>query len=485
MPDPSAATLVRFLGEVRAHPQAPALEDEHGRLSYSELLATAQAAAGQLAARGAEPGSRVAVECGYGRDYIVALLAVWLLGATAVPLDPQAPAERRLFQVRRAGCDGAVTSPESDGVIAAEVAGREPGRTDDAIAAAYILFTSGSTGRPKGVVIEHAALVEMLDCVAGRMGLCRGDRMAAHSNPVFDMSMFETVLPLAIGGCLAVAPARSGRNPEIFANWLLSSPVDAAIATPSQLRLLLPFLAGRTAFGKLISGGEALTAALAQDLQAVCDVLWNAYGPTEATIIATCAEVKPPWQDPIPIGFPVDGLQAHVLDEALRPLPPGEIGELCLSGPALARYYVADPEETARAFVTGPGDVRTYRTGDIVAVRPDGQYCFHGRRDDQVKVRGHRVELSEVEAAAQRDPSVAHAAALICDVRRDQPDLYLAVAVAPGCEPHADELREHIRQLLPAHMLPSKVLYFTELPTNASGKIDRQAVRKMVESQLT
>ena len=484
MPDLSAATLARFLSQVQAHPQAPALDDEYGRLSYSELLATAQAAAGKLAAQGAGRGSRVAVECGYGRDYLIALLAVWLLGATAVPLDPESPAERRLFQVRRAGCDGAITSPQSDGVIAAEVAGREPDVRDEVTTAAYILFTSGSTGRPKGVVIEHAALVGMVDCVADRMRLGRGDRTAAHSNPVFDMSMFETVLPLVIGGCLAVAPARSTRNPEIFANWLLSSPVDAAIATPSQLRLLLPLLTGRTAFGKLISGGEALTAELAKDLQAVCDVLWNAYGPTEATIIATCAEVKPPWQDPMPIGVPVHGLQAHVLDEALRPLPPGELGELCLSGPGLARCYIADPEETARAFVSGPGNMRTYRTGDIVTIRPDGQYCFHGRRDDQVKVRGHRVELGEVEAAAQREPSVAHAAALICDVLHDQPDLYLAVAVAPGCEPHAHGLREHMRQLLPAHMLPSKVLYFTALPTNASGKIDRQALKEMVESHL-
>jgi non-ribosomal peptide synthetase component F len=151
--------------------------------------------------------------------------------------------------------------------------------------------------------------------------------------------------------------------------------VDAAIATPSQLRLLLPFLAGCRAVGKLISGGEALTTALVQDLRAVCDVLWNAYGPTEATIIAMCAEVAPPWQDPMPIGRPVDGLRANVLDEALRPVPPGELVELCLSGPGLARGYIADPEETDRAFVTGPGGKRTYRTGDIVAVRPDGQYA--------------------------------------------------------------------------------------------------------------
>lgn len=484
MPDPSFAVLARFLGEVRAHPQAPALEDEHGRLSYAELLACARAGTGKLAAEGAGPGSRVAVECGYGRDYVITLLAVWLLGATPVPLDPAFPAERRTFQIQQAGCDTAVTSPASDGVTAGEVAGRDKPGQDEAAAPAYIMFTSGSTGRPKGVMVEHEALAGLLDCLAGWIGFGRGDRMAVHTNTTFDFSMFETVLPLTVGGCLAVAPTRSARNPEIFANWLLSRPVDAAILTPSQLRLLLPFLAGRRAFGQLISGGEALTAALAQELPAVCDVLWNGYGPTEATILAICAVLSPPWDDPMPIGRPVDGLRAHVLDEALRPVPAGKLGELCLSGPLLARGYVGDPEQTARAFVTGPGDERTYRTGDIVEVRPDGQFVYHGRSDDQVKIRGHRVELGEIEATAHWHPSVGRAAALICDVRGDQPDLYLAVAAESGCEPPPGALREHLAGLLPDYMLPRRVLYFSDLPMNSSGKVDRPAVRKLIETRL-
>ncbi len=484
MPDHGSATLARFLAQARAHPRAPAVEDEHGLLSYSELLARVRAGAGKLAADGAGPGSRVALECGYGRDYVTALLAVWQLGATPVPLDPALPAERRLFQIRQAGCDAAVTSPESDGVTAAEVAGRERAGRDEADAAAYILFTSGSTGRPKGVTVEHAALLGMLDCVAGRMGFRRGDRMAAHTNTVFDVSVFETMMPMAVGGCLAVAPARSARNPEIFANWLLASPVDAAVATPSQLRLVLPFLGGRTVIGKLMSAGEAVTAALAEELRSVCDVLWNGYGPTEATVLAMCAELTPPWDDPMPIGRPVDGLTAHLLDEALRPVPPGEPGELCLSGRGIARGYVGDPEQTGRVFVTGPGGMRIYRTGDIAAARPDGQYVYHGRRDHQVKIRGNRVELGEVEAAALRDPSVQHVAAMVMQVRQDQPELYLAVAAAPGREPDAGALRDHLGRLLPGYMLPRGVLYFSDLPINTSGKIDRQAVRKLVETRL-
>lgn len=485
MPDPGCAVLARFLSEARAHPRAPALEDRHGHLSYSELLACVRASVSKLAAEGAGPGSRVAVECGYGRDYVIALLAVWLLGATPVPLDPALPAQRRIFQIRQAGCDTAVTGPASDGVTAGEVAGRDQAGRGEGGVPAYIMFTSGSTGRPKGVMVEHEALAGLLDCLAGWIGFGRGDRMAVHTSTVFDLSMFETVLPLTVGGCLAIAPARSARNPEIFANWLLSRPVDAAILTPSQLRLLLPFLARRRAFGQLISAGEALTAALARELPSVCDVLWNGYGPTEATILATCAVVSPPWEDPMPIGRPVDGLRAHVLDEALRPVPAGKLGELCLSGPWLARGYAGDPEQTARAFVTGPDGERTYRTGDIVGVRPDGQYVYHGRGDDQVKVRGHRVELGEIEATAQRHPSVGYAVALICDVRGGQPDLYLAVAAAPGREPAPGALREHLARLLPDYMLPRRVLYVPALPMNSSGKIDRPAVRRHIETRLT
>jgi amino acid adenylation domain-containing protein len=483
--DSNFAVLARFLGEVRAHPQAPALQDEQGHLSYAELLARAHTSAGKLAAEGAGAGSRVAVECGYGRDYVIALLAVWLLGATPVPLDPAFPAERRIFQIRQAGCDTAVTSPASDGVTAGEVAGHEPAGQGEANAPAYIMFTSGSTGRPKGVMVEHEALAGLLDCLAGWIGFGQGDRMAVHTNTTFDFSMLETVLPLTVGGCLAVAPARSARNPEILGKWLLSRPVDAAIFTPSQLRLLLPFLARRRAFGQLVSGGEALTAALAQELPAVCDVLWNGYGPTEATILAVCSILSPPWEDPMPIGHPVDGLQAQVLDEALRPVPAGNLGELCLSGPLLARGYVGDPEQTALAFVTGPDGERTYRTGDIVEVRPDGQFAYHGRKDDQVKIRGHRVELGEIEAAAQRHPSVGHAAAVTCAGGGDQSDLYLVIAAAPGCEPAPGAVREHLAGLLPDYMLPRRVLYVSDLPMNTSGKIDRQAVRKHVETHPT
>jgi amino acid adenylation domain-containing protein len=484
-------TLERFLWHARVTPRAPAVQDETRELSYEALLSAVRGRAGRLAEGGARRGSRVAIESGYGTGYVVALLATWLLEAVAVPLDPAAPADRRRYQILKAHCDVAATGPGADGVVeraVAEVAAG-PGRAaedggDEREPAAYILFTSGSTGVPKGVEVEHPALLNMLEYFVRALSLRPGDRVLAHSNIVFDMSVPEMLMPLISGGAIAVAPPRSARNPEFFAGWLRAHPVDVAWATPSQLRLMLPFLHRERVFATLISGGEALTAALADDLRDVTGTLWNAYGPTEITVVGLCTKVLPPHRDPMPIGRPLTGLRAHVLDEGQRTVPPEAVGELFLSGIGVARGYVGSPELTARAFVTGPDGERMYRTGDMVRVGPDGLYYFHGRRDDQVKIRGHRVELGEIEAVAQQVPSVAQAVAVVSDALRAQPDLYLAVASAPGNTADEAELRARLRRLLPAYMQPRRALFFDELPRNTAGKTSRQIVRQMVDERL-
>lgn len=494
---PKASALDLFLRHAKAYPEDPAVEDGADRLSYADLLGEAEARAERLASAGAGRGSRIAVETRYGTDYAVALIATWLLEATAVPLDPSSPADRRRYQVRQARCDAAVTLAGADGVVQEAVAeqvaagARDAGGTPDPAdgqVPAYILFTSGSTGVPKGVVAEHPALANMLGYFADSLRLGRGHRMLAHSSTAFDMSVPETLVPLISGGTVVVAPARSARNPEVFAEWLRAGPTDAAFATPSQLRLLLAFLGGQRVFGTLVSAGEALPAALAEELLRVAGVLWNGYGPTEATVCALGTRVLPPFADPMPIGLPVAGLTAHVLDAGLRPVREGDIGELCLSGIGLARGYAGDPGQTRRAFTTGPGGARIYRTGDLVSVGPDGRFRFHGRGDDQVKIRGHRVELGEIEAVAERAPGVARATALVSDVLHGRSGLYLAVAGEPGAgddpDPPLAGLRRHLRNALPEHMQPQRIVTFPDLPRNASGKTDRKAVRRLVEDRL-
>ncbi|MCZ7413618.1 amino acid adenylation domain-containing protein [Streptomyces sp. WMMC897] len=491
----SGATLARFLHHVDRAPDAIAVREPDGReLTYAALLAAARAQAAALSAQGVRPGYRVAVECGYGGSYVVSLLAAWLLGAVAVPLDPAAPAERRGYQVRQADCRAVVSDEaRSDGVVraaVAEVAATPPPGAEAGPPAAYILFTSGSTGLPKGVEIEHAGLLNMLDYFSDALGLGPGDRMLAHSSVVFDMSVPEMLTPLTSGGTIVVAPGRCARNPEFFARWLLSRPPGAAFATPSQLRLLLPFLAGERVFTHLVSAGEALTAALAEELEGVTGALWNGYGPTETTVCGLCTRVTPPYRDPQPIGVPIPGLRAHVLDEEGRPAAPGAVGELCLSGLGVARGYVGSPELTARSFTTGEDGTRTYRTGDLVRLGPDGLFTFHGRADDQVKIRGHRVELGEVETVAERTPGVAQAVAVLSEALRGRAELHLALVpeeagAGPGSLRAVESaLRERLGRELPASMRPGRLLFFNALPRNRSGKTSRRDVVRLVEDRL-
>ncbi|MGD9482087.1 amino acid adenylation domain-containing protein [Streptomyces sp. TRM70308] len=499
------ATVRRFLRHAHERPDQIAVEEADGTtLTYAALRSAARAQARELAARGARPGFRVAVERGYGTGYVVSLLATWLLDAVAVPLDPASPAERRRYQVRRADCRAAVTGAHADGVVREAVArntadadagpagaastGAEPAGAEPA---AYVLFTSGSTGLPKGVEIGHAGLLGMLDHFSGVAELGPGGRMLAHSSVVFDMSVPEMLMPLTSGGTLVVAPERCARNPEFFARWLRERPACVAFATPSQLRLLLPFLAGARVFTHLFSGGEALSAALATELDAVTATLWNAYGPTETTVCALCARLEPPHRDPLPIGEPVPGLRARVLDADRRPVPDGAVGELCLSGVAVARGYVGSPELTARSFTTEPDGTRTYHTGDLVRVGPDGRFTFHGRADDQVKIRGHRVELGEIETVAERVPGVAQAVAVLSDVLRGRPELHLAVVADPreaagpeGARTLESALRERLHRELPVAMRPGRLLFFPDLPRNRAGKTSRPDVRRLVDDHL-
>lgn len=490
-----ASTLARFLHHVDRAPDALAVEEpDGGHLTYAGLLEAARRHAAALKAEGVRPGYRVAVECGYGGSYVVSLLAAWLLDAVVVPLDPAAPAERRRYQVRQADCRAVVSDTAgSDGVVraaVAEVAATPPPAADAAPLAAYILFTSGSTGLPKGVEIEHSGLLNMLDYFSGVLGLRPGDRMLAHSSVVFDMSVPEMLTPLTSGGTIVVAPERCARNPEFFGRWLLSRPPGAAFATPSQLRLLLPFLAGERVFTHLVSAGEALTAALAEELEGVTGTLWNGYGPTETTVCGLCAKVTPPYRDPQPIGVPIPGLRAHVLDEEGQPVSPGVVGELCLSGLGVARGYVGSPELTARSFTTGTDGTRTYRTGDLVRVGPDGLFTFHGRTDDQVKIRGHRVELGEIETVAERTPGVAQAVAVLSEALRGRAELHLAVVREEGgAAPEAlraveGALRERLGRELPSYMRPGRLLFFDALPRNRSGKTSRRDVLRLVEDRL-
>jgi amino acid adenylation domain-containing protein len=348
---------------------------------------------------------------------------------------------------------------------------------------AYVLFTSGSTGRPKGVEVTHANLAAYVGAMLAEPGYRREDVFLAVSPLWFDLSCFDLWVPLSIGARVAITDRATATDGFALAAWLAETGVTAMDVPPTLLRLLLASGWQGGAI-RLISGGEALDAPLAQELLERVPELWNAYGPTETTVTVTVHSVRSLPADPlrrslragdgaIPIGHPVAGTRLYVCNRAGRLVAPGVTGELWIGGAGVARGYRGRPDLTARAFVADPvlPAARCYRSGDLARWRPDGSLEFIGRNDDQVKVRGYRIEPGEVEAALRDHPAVAHAAVAV-----NTSGLVGYVVPRTGAAADLDALAAHLRRRVPAYMVPSQWAVLDRLPTTSSGKVDRRAL---------
>jgi non-ribosomal peptide synthetase-like protein len=341
---------------------------------------------------------------------------------------------------------------------------------------AYVIYTSGTTGRPKGVMIEHRSIVNLVSFYRREFRLTPECRVAQTSSPAYDSSVEEIWLAFAAGATLVVADDRTVRLGPDLVPWLRRERVTAMSPTPTLLRstgcqrpdLELPELA------LVYTGGEAIPQDLA-DRWAKGRRMVNGYGPTECTVVATRAEIRP--GEPVAIGRPVAGLDVWVLDDALEEVAQGEWGELCVGGIGLARGYLNRPEETAAKFVAHPRFGRIYRTGDLVHRAPDGNLFYHGRGDTQVKIRGYRIELEEIEMRLGEAKGVRSAACA-------EQDGLLAAFVVPENGWHAGafkELEASLRETLPDHMVPSRYGTLRELPFTAGGKLDRAALPRIEE----
>ncbi|MDA0635147.1 amino acid adenylation domain-containing protein, partial [Nonomuraea sp. MCN248] len=408
---PAGATLPGLLAEqVRARPDACAVTFGERSLTYAELDAAVERLAARVRQAGVGRGELVGVHLRRSDLLLVCLLAVHRAGAAYLPLDPDHPAERLAMIVADARprlllSEAAVPDELSGPVLLVDpglltggdpvppqpVRPASPGET------AYVIYTSGSTGRPKGVEVDHGNLANLLLAMRDRLGSAPGDTWLALTSPAFDISALELYLPLVVGGRVVVAPHGAVRQPEALARLVAEQGVTHVQATPSVWRLLLPgSLAGVTA----LAGGEALPPGLARELRARCGRVVNVYGPTETTIWSTYGE---PGEhgEPVTIGRPLANTRIYLLDAAMRPVPPGVAGELCIGGAGVARGYRGRPARTAERFVPdpfGPPGGRLYRSGDLARYRADGEIEFLGRQDGQVKLLGHRVELGEIEA---------------------------------------------------------------------------------------
>ncbi|KUM70824.1 non-ribosomal peptide synthetase [Streptomyces curacoi] len=462
-------------------PQATALVCGDVRLTYAELLRRADHLAARLHAQGVRRGHRVGLLLPRGADMAVAALAVLRAGAAYVPLDPAHPAARLAHMVADSGTSLLLTAEGTTGLTGSDVPGlrvdedTEPTAAVDPVACApsdlaYVLYTSGSTGVPKGVAVEHRALLNLAVNVRPVFPVTETDRVLQFVSFGFDVAVSDLFFPWVAGAELHIA-REDERLGEALQARLRDSGITYVFLPPSAAMTLPRAPGALPGLRTLAVGGEACPAELVERLGEKGRRIVNAYGPSEATVYSTTAELRP--GEPVVIGRAVPGTRARVLDRRLRPVPVGVTGELYVAGASLARGYIGRPGMTAERFVAdpyGPPGSRMYRTGDLCRIDAHGVLHYLGRGDSQVKLRGHRIELGEIEAllAGRGEVTVAAAA-----VRGQGAEQRLVAYVVTSREVPDAALRAHLAVRLPGYMVPEVFVRVPELPLNRSGKIDR------------
>ncbi|WP_425295200.1 amino acid adenylation domain-containing protein, partial [Nocardia asiatica] len=487
------ATLMSlFDAQVARTPDAPAVRFADTTLSYAELDERARSLAVELMRWGVGPETLVAVAMRRGIDLVVAIYAVLRAGGGYLPVDPDHPSERNEYVLGSSAPICVLTTTADAFDTAADVpviavdtlylppyAKALPQVHVHPDTVAYVIYTSGSTGRPKGVMITHRQMVNQFRWAQSAYPH-GGDDVVLHKTPItFDISAWELLWPLQTGASIVVAAPDGHRDPAYLARTIVENAVTTVHFVPSMLDAFLDPVAnpatGYPSLRRVFAAGEALSGetAAAFAVTAPGAALVNWYGPAEATVV-TDHQVRGRSAAVVPIGVPVANTRVHVLDRQLRPVPPGSAGELYVAGAQLARGYLGAPARTAERFVAHAGGTRLYRTGDIVRWR-DGALEYLGRSDFQVKLRGQRVELGEIETVLTGHPQVRHAAVTL--VRGATGDRLAAyVVAAPGESVDEAALLLHARAALPSYMVPSAVVVLAELPLNASGKLDRKAL---------
>jgi amino acid adenylation domain-containing protein len=504
-PLPEAPVHELFATRAALHPEAPAVMTETGIVSYRELNEQAQSLTRHLQDLGAGPETIVALCAERSPNLIAGLLGILGAGAAYLPLDPALPRERMAWMLDDA----------SVGIIVADVSvvGRLPvsdravvplsraggvrvgeGSGVRAIApeqAAYVIYTSGSTGRPKGVAVSHASLAGYSVEAAQAYGIGPADRVLQFASASFDASAEEIYPALLAGAALVLRPEGPVSTPVLLDLCRARGVTVLDLPTAYWHALTADLAAGSVRWPEtvrlVILGGEEARADALQAFRETVGAgvrLINTYGPTEATIVATRWTAISDAEG-APIGRPVAGAQARVLDAEGGLAPVLVPGELCLGGPGLARGYLGRPDLTAERFVPDPftaePGARLYRTGDLARWRPDGELEYLGRIDRQVKVRGYRIELGEIEAALLEHPGVREAAVVVPDEGGRL--LAFAVPSAPGLA--LDDLRAFVAARQPEYMVPSAFLLLDALPLTPSGKVDRRALARTDAAEMT
>ncbi len=496
-------------------PDAIAVTDDQGATTYADLLGRASVIADVLTQRGLRAEQPVGVLMKRTADLVAALLGILGAGGCYVPIDPDDPPARARRIVDGAHCQlvlahGALLAefepalrgphPMADAVelVTIERCLDATHRAPLAVAPggrrlAYILFTSGSTGLPKGVEVEHQSVVNLLLAVRNLFGFTASDRYLATSTIGFDISVAEIFLPLITGGTVVLRDRQLVLEPHRLARVIQDQRVTVFQTGPSVWSVLLAEVPKFPRLRVAVSTGEAITPALARRLVGVAETVWNLYGPTETTVWATAhrlelnaADLLAPSAISAPIGLPLAKVTVRVLNEHRAAVAPGTQGELWIGGEAVARGYCHNAALTRERFVDlGEGSGTGFLTGDLVLQDEHRTIHYFGRNDDQIKVRGVRIEPLEVELALLTHPGVAQVAATWFAGSSDARSIVAAVVRGPGLAITAVELHHFLVPVLPSAMIPSRFIFCEALPRSPSGKIDRAAIRTRVAEQST
>lgn len=495
-PDHACTLLELFERKAQSTPSAIAVTSEYEELTYAALNSRSQQIAAQLREHGAKPGVRIGIFQQRTTNMLATLLAVHSTGAAYVPLDPAYPADRIQYMLEDSQAllivcedalmealpDTAARALSVETLLQTKLSSSTPvrvttGHTD----LAYMIYTSGSTGRPKGVPITHANLTNFLLSMQRAPGLLPGDALLAVTTISFDIAGLELYLPLISGARIVLASRETAVDGEKLVRLIQDQQVTVMQATPTSWRMLLEAQQPFTSLKKAFCGGEGVPQELAQALIARDLEVWNLYGPTETTIWS-CAKridshpITAAYED---IGQPIDNTQTYIVDRNMNLMPQGAAGELLIGGLGLSPGYWHRPDLTAEKFIPdafgNDSNAKLYRTGDLAYQRSDGSIVCLGRIDQQIKIRGFRVEPGEIEAIIQQHPSVKQALVAIWTPREDDKRL-VAYLISNDNSSDDEGLKEWLRTQLPAHMIPSEWVRLDAFPLTPNGKLDRQSL---------
>ncbi|SBS34861.1 Tyrocidine synthase 3 [Marinomonas spartinae] len=486
-----------FVEQKNNTPDAIALRSDSGSMTYRQLDQRANIISQILINGGIQSGDVIGVYMNRGENLVAVLLGILKAGACYLPLDPYYPEERLAYMVNRANTTLVVSDNfEEMDWLNSDCLRLDVNQVDftlpvaptlsylDEDAMCYVIFTSGSSGNPKGVMLSHRTVVNYLLWMKSEFELSENSRILNLSTISFDVSVWEIFLPLISGGSCVLIAEETKYDPVLLVESVRRHQVTMAQFVPTSLRTLVDsnILQQCSSLEHIFSGGEALSQRLVDELAAqFSGKIHNLYGPTEATIFSCHWRCLPNLNETmVPIGKPVPYAQIYLLDDNLQEVAIGECGELYLAGDTLAKGYIGQQELTEERFLPNPfaQDPRQkmYRTGDLVSMREDGVLLFHGRADYQVKLRGHRIELTEIEAQLQALPNISLAAVIVDDTNKTSP--YLKAFYTPTNKDIDDlqTIKEALAKVLPYYMQPSRYYSFDSLPTLPNGKINKNAL---------